>query len=275
MPAAPRKWKSEAELCAALAAAATRAGMVSYPEVDGWDLVLVATDGTQIGIQAKLRATWAVLEQATRPTATGPQIRAVLVPIAPWRFRSLAGRLALRVFTGDDTQSLQQLRLEPRFWYDSRTRVRYAVPVIGEEEERLLHLPCVVPTSVVAGSPSPRTLSSWRESVLLVCALLRRDGSITGSEVKAAGLRASALARRGWLDRIGMTASQPSYGIYAPGPSPLPDVGWEAERDAIWQVRGHEMEAAIARRLGGTAVKSSPSPVGNSQTMFTKPKESR
>ena len=57
-----------------------------YAETAGWDILLVADDGTQIGIEAKLKFNMKVLAQSlpdcwdTYADYPGPDYRAVLVP---------------------------------------------------------------------------------------------------------------------------------------------------------------------------------------------------
>jgi hypothetical protein len=78
------KFDTEAELCAAFIKWAEKQGWKSYAETAGWDILLVAADGTQIGVQAKLRFNMKVLQQAVDyglwGRGIGPDFRAVLVP---------------------------------------------------------------------------------------------------------------------------------------------------------------------------------------------------
>ena len=88
---------TEAELCAMFRSAAEADGWIVYPEVDGWDLVLVwsgdapvpeggtgVKKGDQVAVEAKLRANVGAIQQAvTRSTYRyrgQPDFRAVLAP---------------------------------------------------------------------------------------------------------------------------------------------------------------------------------------------------
>jgi hypothetical protein len=223
-----RPYNTEAELCTAFAEVARAAGLVVYPEVEGWDLVLVGPEGVQIGIQAKLGASWLLLHQATEPRMRYPDHRAILVPTVSHKFRALAGRLGLLVYC-DST-----IRLATR-WGDKMRFPTHA----GAGKRGRLELPSVVPVNVVAGSPSPRSLTPWREGMLLVCAALEAQGRVSGRQVKRAGLRVSSLTMRNWLRRTGWTRSRHAGAIYERGREALPDAGWEEEKRALWMARGH------------------------------------
>ena len=71
------KWETEAAMVAAFAAEVAKLGnrahpnhefreakWTSYPETEGWDLLLVREDGLQLGIEAKLALNLEVLVQA-------------------------------------------------------------------------------------------------------------------------------------------------------------------------------------------------------------------
>ncbi len=78
-------FETEVDLCAAYLDWLKRHdGWIAYAETEGWDILLAHADGTQIGIQAKLKFNMKVLEQAVEIgfgyQGTGPDYRAVLVP---------------------------------------------------------------------------------------------------------------------------------------------------------------------------------------------------
>lgn len=91
----PRTFTTEADLCAAFIAYAEPHGWTPYAETAGWDILLVSRTGTQIGIQAKLRFTTAVLVQAVEQCwhwkTPGPDFRAMLCPRWGRQRRSLPG----------------------------------------------------------------------------------------------------------------------------------------------------------------------------------------
>ena len=56
-------FKTETELCNGFISCLPQ-DWTAYAETAGWDILLANKDGTQIGVQAKLRFNMAVLEQA-------------------------------------------------------------------------------------------------------------------------------------------------------------------------------------------------------------------
>jgi hypothetical protein len=184
--------KSEAELCERFAAHATPSGLTVYPETGGFDQLLVAADGTQVGVEAKLRGTFEVLLQAhpgvwfddATEERVGPDYRAVLVPEAPARFAGVALAMGLHCY------ELRQLEAP------HRGSPRIAVP-----SERLwphLHritLPSFVPT-MPAGVPSPKRMTRWLTGAIALCAHLRAVGFVTIYDFRRHGLHPQI-----WLDR--------------------------------------------------------------------------
>src|SRR5580700_7533617 len=79
----PDRFATEADLCAGFIAETT-GDWQAYAETEGWDILLVRrADGTQIGIQAKLRLNAKVLLQAAEGKwnqELGPDYRAILIP---------------------------------------------------------------------------------------------------------------------------------------------------------------------------------------------------
>lgn len=241
-------YSRESDLCADFAEVARAAGWIVYPEIDHWDLVLVAEDGFQVGVQAKLQAGWMVLWQATQPSPEKPDRRAILVPKVDHRFRNLAHRFGVHVFeastiecarrwSNDGALARATLERHP----DPPLMPQYQVP------RRRLALPSIVAASVVAGSPCPRRLTPWRESALLLCALLQRKERVTASEIRLAGLKPSNLVQRNHVVRVGWTEGKPREGLYARGSAEPLDLGWERERDEIWALRGAVFKAADER----------------------------
>ena len=79
-----KPFATEGALCEAFAEWARAEGFTVYPETAGWDMLLVAADGHQLGIEAKLSLNLKVLAQAlkgcTYSAERGPDYRAILVP---------------------------------------------------------------------------------------------------------------------------------------------------------------------------------------------------
>jgi hypothetical protein len=190
------KPKTEAELCARFAARATAAGFTVYPETGGFDQLLVAADGTQIGVEAKLRGTFHVLMQAYPTlwcddeveTKVGPDYRAVLVPEEPLCFNGVA--LAMGLF------SWELRRLEEEGPYGRRP-LDVAVPADARlwPSLRRITLPDFVPTTE-AGAPSPRQMTRWLQGAIKLCAHLREKGHVTIYDFRAYGLHPQL-----WIDR--------------------------------------------------------------------------
>lgn len=215
--------KRETELCDAFAARARESGWVVYPETGGWDLLLVHADATQVGVQAKLRPTFDVVSQALpagMPGDTyalpGPDFRAVLVPTASHAFVQVCSALRIFVYTPQVETWCRAVNSPPDFMRHATTK-RHALPPI-------------VP-SWSGGAPSPKTLSRWRIGSLRLCALLRSRGYITWADFKAQKVDRSRWVAAGWVRGEGDRGSL----RYVPGHNAagLPDVGYEAERDAL------------------------------------------
>lgn len=226
----------ESDLCADFRDAAESDGWVVYPERAGWDLVLVwpgeapvpsgATlleEGSQVGVEAKLRANADVLAQAIgHPMREGPDYRAVLVPKASEAFVAVARAIGLGVYTYRHCGSWRY-----RGGWE-RPRKTVAAPARHWAPRKRLWLPPVVPRHA-AGVPSPRPLTPWRVRALRLCHRLRHQGYVTTQDFRELGLSMDA-----WRDRW-VRRQYPGRGavyVMVPG-AELPDAGFESDRDAI------------------------------------------
>lgn len=237
---------TEAELCDLLAVAATRSGLWEvYPEVDGWDLLLVLTRdyygalyrgapravgnarpaGYQIGVEAKLRASAAVLYEALVRSERHhrPDECAVLVPRAGRAFVSLAGRLELRVFNAQP----------PNPWpaYDGESIVPSRTATTREPAQRL-ELPAVALVGS-GGQPSPRTMSAWRVGALRLLLRLEERGELWSADFAELRVDKSRWIRARWLVSAGRVGRATRY---VTGPRMAlngPAVGYEAELAAL------------------------------------------
>lgn len=200
---APR-YASEAELCADFIAwmkatagkvgrwGVTTPNWTAYAETAGWDILLVAEDGTQIGVQAKLRFNLKVLQQAV-PDAweawhrSGPDYRAVLVPELDHAYANLCSALGLVMFAprgrfaGEEhapTQFSPGLDMDQGWngmgWH-------YWSP------EKRCELPAYVP-DVVAGASGPVQLTKWKVAALQIVALLKLRGYVTRADFRELGI---------------------------------------------------------------------------------------
>lgn len=257
----PKLFKTEAEMCDNFAKRARAQGYEVYPETGGWDLLLVWTGdapspvgaeivrdeyaytpttayhtgrwasvaaelikewdrvfekGMQIGIQAKLRPNVDVLSQCIdlrmRTTSSGPDHRAVLVPYTNEAFNKLAEALGLKVFVED-----------------TRNDAIYPSRIVWDMGDRVA-LPPIVP-SWSGGRPSPRNLSVWRIGALKICARLRNGEELTKTDFAAVGVDHRSWVARGWI--IGKRKPGNVYGYKLHNATYLPDIGYEAERDAL------------------------------------------
>lgn len=179
-------FKTEADLCAAFIEWAGPQGWTAYPETAGWDILLVAIDGTQIGVQAKLKFNLAVLSQAIGEAwnachEAGPDFRAVLVPDgAREEICAALGLMAIRhVPNSWRKDDIFSPRLDERFggwrsWH-------YWNP------SRRIELPKYVP-DVVAGSAAPVRLTRWKIAALSIMATLELRGYVTRADFKRFGI---------------------------------------------------------------------------------------
>lgn len=227
---------TEAELCDALVVAAERSGWDVYPEVAGWDLVLVWSGrvaipsylfrgigppepGHQIVVEAKLRANCDAIWSAVSRARFGDET-AVLVPNATRDFVQLCQYLNIRVFQYPGTSDSYELRMKESIF-----------PGRSTSAQRLTLPPIALKGS--GGMPSPRTLSPWRVGALRICAVLRSRGWITGDDFKAHGIDRHRWVARKWVVGDGKIGKLTRYVAGANADVDGPDVGYEKERDAL------------------------------------------
>jgi len=172
---------TEADLCAAFITAAKAAGWTAYAETAGWDVLLSGRDGTQIGVQAKLRFNLKVIDQALAGRweawrEEGPDFRAILVPDAGGE--SLCAALGLQLIhaRGDGRSFDPDLSFD--YGYKSW---HYWCP------ERRHPLPDFVP-DVAAGASGPVQLTRWKIAALRIFARLEIRGHVTRADFKDLGI---------------------------------------------------------------------------------------
>lgn len=192
-----KPFATEVDLCKAFLAAVPKKDWTAYPETASWDILMVRADGVQVGIQAKLRLSTAVINQAIesgysyRVDAPGPDFRAVLVPDADAggfdRIAAHIGFTIIRMSFGF-TPSLPTLRWHDHFWHE-------CFPV------KRCRLPEYVP-DVAAGAPSPVQLTDWKISALKLEATLEAHGYVTREDFKHLQIdHRRWTAAGGWLER--------------------------------------------------------------------------
>jgi len=258
----------EAELCSLFIEAAREDGWTAYPEVGEWDIMLVwegdpidsieesnssyrgkaiwtLETGDQMGVEAKVRATTDAIMQAVgrnkhsdtgsgyNNNPVGPAYKAVLAPKVSPSYSQICRLLKLGSFDHRNYGSWKH-----RKWSRDMDRIKIRPARFSRlEYEKGLWLPPIVPTSVVAGSPSPRPLTHWRAQALRLCAHLREHGEVTSKDFKEFNIDINRWRNQGvrsWLVDTGRRDGRSYiYEMADPLPRGFPDVGWEDERDRI------------------------------------------
>lgn len=236
---APRFAGSEADLCDWLIEREARHGWTAYPETGDWDVLMVRSDGVQVGIQAKLRPNLAVLEQASRAVARGhrPDVAACLVGRYDNAFEYLCRRLGLAHLwhSEDRRHGLRESQLVP--WEHDVLSGRHKPP------EKRVELPPFVPV-MRAGVPCPTPLTRWKLAALRACMLYRRQGYLTTAEIRELGMDASR-----WLQMMAKDGKVGRHDRLVRGDQPLPD---ELHPELAAQVAAH-YGAPAAAAIGGAA----------------------
>lgn len=162
-----------------------------YAETAGWDILLVAEDGTQIGVQAKLRFNMKVLQQCLPHTwdewhDRGPDYRAVLVPEWDSGDARIANALGLALI-GHSGNHWHQPTFRPGLLQNEcGGGWHYWSP---REREKL---PEYVP-DVPAGASGPIQLTKWKIAALRIVATLEVRGFVTRED-----FRQHAIDSRRW-----------------------------------------------------------------------------
>lgn len=184
------QFTTEADLCAAFIAWAKGQGLIAYPETCGWDIVMVAPDGMQIGVQAKLKFNMKVLAQAVEPwTDTGPDYRAILVP-EHGGGSDICSALGLGVFYPHWCGKQFQPCLDRQNSYADRWH--FWNPV------KRLKLPDYVP-DVIAGASGPVQLTEWKIAALRITAVMEVRGFVTRADFKRYQIDIRRWATCGWM----------------------------------------------------------------------------
>lgn len=155
-----------------------------YAETAGWDILLVAEDGTQIGIQAKLKFNMKVLQQAVPSSwgdwREGPDYRAILVGDRDGGREPLCAALGLKIISplpgwGGETD------FEPRLSMECWNGWHYWSPA------HRCPLPEFVP-DVVAGASGPIQLTKWKIAALRIVATMEVKGHVTRQDFRTIGI---------------------------------------------------------------------------------------
>lgn len=210
-----------------------------YAETAGWDILLVADEGTQIGVQAKLKANLKVLAQAV-PSGwdawheRGPDYRAILVPDGDSSFDGLCAALGLMVFR--PSRHYRGTAFGPGLamehwnggWHYWSPRERCAVPEFVPD--------------VVAGASGPVQLTKWKVAALRVIAALELQGFVTRED-----FRRHSIDPRRWTGPGGWLLPTDVPGRFVRGPG----LDFDRQHPEVYaQVLQQEREKPLA---GATA----------------------
>lgn len=158
-----------------------------YAETADWDILLVAEDGTQIGVQAKLKFNMKVLAQSIPDSwddwrGTGPDYRAVLVPEHNVTHERICAALGLKMIARQ-SRSWGPPEFSPgldmaaswcggwHYWSPAKHHV----------------LPEFVP-DVTAGASGPVQLTKWKIAALRIVATLDVRGHVTRQDFRNYGV---------------------------------------------------------------------------------------
>lgn len=198
----------ESDVCDAFAVIAQRHGWTVYPETGGWDLLLV--NGDQIGVQAKVRANLAVIQQALpgpyAMTAVGPHFRAILTADG-MELDPICRPLRLLRFSLLFMDRREPMEFGTNMLTDATAREPYRWQTV-----RPVALPCVVPMHS-GGCPSPLVLSRWKIGALRVLARCQLRGWVTTADGQDCNHDMGYMIRTGMLVRIGMDGRRIKYQV--------------------------------------------------------------
>lgn len=213
------KIEKEADLCALFIREFNQLpGWTCYPEAAGFDVLVVHSDGRQIGVEAKLSLNAKVADQIlpahyedmnARP---GPDYRMVVVSKitdASAGIVKMLGRLGVTVMCPRSswTKDGDKLTfdLEHRLLEVSERKPYYDLFMFDWNPTERCQVPIMV-TNLPAGVPAPVRLTPWKESALKVIAQLRRQGFITAKQIAGHGIGVSvwtqqAGSKKPWLTK--------------------------------------------------------------------------
>lgn len=201
----------ETDLCTAFIAALPKT-WTAYPETGGFDILLVRkADGFQIGVEAKLKLNAKVISQAAENSSSwhacypGPDCRAVLVPESvSYEMSAICNFIGLTVIRTREVDGQKS-----RYWGEA---FRPALPGENYSSEdnwfelvpfERLDVPDWVP-DVMAGSPSPVSLTHWKINAIKIVVTLQKRGFVTRKDFKHFGVSMPRwISGTGWLIKDG------------------------------------------------------------------------
>lgn len=192
---------TEAEMCAAFMQDVRKQGWTPYPETAGYDILLVAHDGTQIGVHAKLKFNMKLLTQLVGDNwqawqETGPDFRAALVPSGLHETVCAAlGIMPIHKYGGEYSYSCHRHHSP---WSVCLACENYWKSWHYWNPAKRCELPAYVP-DVVAGASGPVQLTEWKIRALRVVATGEVRGHITRDDFKRYHVDPRRWADSGWL----------------------------------------------------------------------------
>ena len=254
--------ETEVHLCERVRDWLERLGFDVYPEVGGWDLVATTAEprriekysgrvvrpGEQVGFHAKLRASCQVLAQAIPPPSDGlgyryPRWPYVVAPSPGVGFRIVARHLGIGVVDAAPERARRRRRrtvsgalvVDPEVVVD---------PGYAPGPKSLqLDLPPIASRAIVAGAPSPRSLSKWRIGALRFLIWARRRETYAPADLDGFGINRRWAERWGELvryepraNRAGRSYNCPVYRLTERA-GVLPDAGY---RDVLTELEAAE-----------------------------------
>jgi hypothetical protein len=232
-------FQTEAALCEAFLVWMRRfPEWTAYAETEGWDILLAHCDGTQIGVQAKLRLNVDVLCQAVERRAEwcsniGPDYRALLVP-SDRGVRDLCAALGLTVFCLASSWNAAD--------FAPALEIRSYADWFFMNPKRRHTLPRYIP-DVPAGVPSPSPLSKWKIGALEICAVMELRGYVTREDFKRA-----SIDHRRWREQwLAPVDGEPGRWTFKPGffgfAADHPVVYPQVRDDVAKRVKPHDLIA--------------------------------
>jgi hypothetical protein len=187
-----------------------------YPEAAGFDVLVVHSDGRQIGVEAKLSLNAKVADQILPAHHEdmngnpGPDYRMVIVSKitdASAGIVKMLDRLGVTVLCPRSswTRDGDKLTfdLSNRLLEVSGRKPYYDLFMFDWNPGERCKVPIMV-TNLPAGVPAPVRLTPWKESALKVIAQLRSQGFITAKQIAGHGVGVSAWtqqagSKKAWL----------------------------------------------------------------------------
>lgn len=233
----------------------------AYPETGGFDILLArATDGFQIGVEAKLKLNAKVICQAAEQVSyshvdrPGPDCRAVLIPEGvSMELAALCPRLGLSVIrvTPEEDFGYADLKRPPHF--------HPQLPRIDSQWDgstwfelcptSRLKLPEWVP-DVRAGESAPLALTDWKVRAIKIVITLERRGFVTRQDFAHFKISMSRWTQERWLSQDGKGAwiggrHLPNFKAQHPVNFPQIEAEYEKWRNPVEPVRAAKQGALL------------------------------